>query len=56
VRAIERNRGEIDVAPVGMRLGTAFAGFAPEVAATVIRATGGAKVGDRIGAEHRAKR
>ncbi len=56
VRAIERNRGEIDVAPVGMRLGTAFAGFAPEVAATVIRATGGAKVGDRIGAEHRTKR
>ena len=35
-----------------MRLGTAFAGVAPEVAATVIRATGGAKVGDRIGAEH----
>ena len=41
--------------PSPMRLGTAFAGFAPEVAATVIRATGGAKVGDRIGAEHRVE-
>ena len=56
VRAIERNRGEIDVAPVAMRVGTAFASVAPEVAATVIRASGGAKVGDRIGAEHASKR
>ena len=56
VRAIERNRGEIDVAPVGMRVGTAIASVAPEVAATVIRASGGAKVGDRIGAEHASKR
>jgi uncharacterized protein len=56
VRAVERNRGEIDVAPVAMRIGTAFAGVAPEIAATVIRATGGAKVGDRIGAEHAGKR
>ncbi len=56
VRAIERNRGEIDVAPVGMRVGAAFASLAPEVAATVIRASGGAKVGDRIGAEHASKR
>jgi short-subunit dehydrogenase len=56
VRAIERNRGEIDVAPVRMRVGVAVAGVAPEVAATVIRATGGAKVGDRLGETHAAKR
>ena len=56
VRAIERNRGEIDVAPARMKLGVAFAGVAPEVAATVIRASGGAAVGDRLGATHAPKR
>ena len=29
VRAIERNRGEIDVAPVGLRAGAKAAGLAP---------------------------
>jgi short-subunit dehydrogenase len=44
IRAIERNRSEIDVAPIGLRLGTAFAGLAPEVAATVQRKLGADKV------------
>ena len=35
VTAIEKNRGEIDVAPLTMRLGSTFAGIAPELAATV---------------------
>ena len=56
VKAIERNRGEIDVAPIAMRAGTTVAGLVPEIAAAVIRASGGAKVGDKIGAEHATKR
>jgi uncharacterized protein len=56
VRAVERNRGEIDVAPVAMRLGALFAGVAPEIAATVTRATGAERVGDRFGAGQRSKR
>ena len=56
VRAIERNRGEIDVAPVPMRLGALVAGVAPGVAAAVTRATGGDEVGDQFGAGQRSKR
>jgi short-subunit dehydrogenase len=56
VRAIERNRGEIDVAPVPMRLGALFAGVVPEIAATVQRATGADRVGDQFGAGQRSKR
>lgn len=44
LRAIERDRGEIDVAPVGLKLGAILGGFAPELAATVTRRSGGAKV------------
>ena len=33
VRAIERNRGEIDVAPVSLRAGAMAAGLAPDLAA-----------------------
>jgi short-subunit dehydrogenase len=47
VRAIEHNRSEIDVAPLGLRLGTAFASLAPEVAATVQRKLGADKVASR---------
>ncbi len=36
VRAIERNRGEIDVAPLPLRAGAIFAGVAPELAANVV--------------------
>jgi uncharacterized protein len=56
VRAIERNRGEVDVAPVPMRIGALLAGVAPELAATVTRASGGTRTADDIGAGQRAKR
>jgi hypothetical protein len=56
VRAIERNRGEVDVAPVPMRLGALFAGVAPGIAAVVARATGGERVGDQFGDRQRSKR
>jgi len=48
VRAIERNRGEVDVAPVGLRAGAMAAGLAPDLAATVQRKLGG----QRIAEEH----
>jgi short-subunit dehydrogenase len=41
LRAIERNRGEIDVAPVGLKLGSLLGGVAPETAARVTRKSGG---------------
>jgi len=44
LRAIERNRGEIDVAPIGLKVGTLFGGVAPETAARVTRKSGGADV------------
>jgi uncharacterized protein len=48
VRAIERNLGEVDVAPLGLRLGSAFAGLAPELAAVASRWLGAARVADEI--------
>jgi short-subunit dehydrogenase len=48
VRAIERNLGEVDVAPLGLRLGSAFAGLAPELAAVASRWLGAARVADDI--------
>ncbi len=41
LRAIERNRGEIDVAPVSLKLGSLLGGVAPETAARVTRKSGG---------------
>jgi short-subunit dehydrogenase len=46
VRAIERNRGEIDVAPVGLRAGAKAAGLAPDLAATVSRKLGGQRIAE----------
>jgi short-subunit dehydrogenase len=48
LRAIERDRGEIDVAPVGLKLGALLGGLAPETAAVVTRRSGGAKVADQF--------
>ncbi len=44
LRAIERNRGEVDVAPVGLKVGSLLGGIAPETAARVWRKTGGPDV------------
>jgi short-subunit dehydrogenase len=48
VRAIERDRSEIDVAPIGLRVGTAIASLAPEAAATVQRKLGADKVASQF--------
>lgn len=44
LRAIERNRAEVDVAPASLRAGAAFAGLAPELAARVNRRLGADQV------------
>lgn len=46
IRAIERNRAEVDVAPLSLRAGAAVANLMPELAAAVTRLAGG----DRIAA------
>jgi short-subunit dehydrogenase len=46
VRAIERNRGEVDVAPVSLRAGAMAAGLAPDLAATVQRKLGGQRIAE----------
>jgi uncharacterized protein len=40
LRAIERDRAEVEVAPLTLRVGTAFASLAPELAARVARVMG----------------
>jgi uncharacterized protein len=56
VRAIERDRAEIDVAPLGLRVGAAFAGLAPELSARVQRRLGGTKVADAMARGQQDKR
>lgn len=56
VRAIERDLAEVDVAPVALRVGAAFASVAPGVASAVQRKLGSDGVSDAIDAGHRASR
>lgn len=44
VRAIERNLGEVDVAPVSLRFGSTLAGLAPELSAAITRKSGSDKI------------
>jgi uncharacterized protein len=54
--AIEKNRAEVDVAPLPLRVGAIFAGVAPGISATVTRKTGNDKLAESIAAGHRSKR
>jgi short-subunit dehydrogenase len=56
VRAITADKGEIDVAPVGMRAGTAFAQIAPEISARVAKRLGGDKVAAQLASGQADKR
>jgi short-subunit dehydrogenase len=56
VSAIERNRAEVDVAPVSLRLGSAISGLAPELSARVNRAVGANKVVDQLAESQLTKR
>ncbi len=55
VSAIERNRAEVEVAPVGLRLGTAAAAVAPALSAAVSRRLGSERIAARIVAGQRAE-
>ncbi len=56
VRAVERNRAEIEVAPAGLRAGAAFASLAPHLAATVGRRLGGEQTARDLAAGQLDKR
>jgi short-subunit dehydrogenase len=56
VKAIETNRGEIDVAPVPMRVGAVFGAVAPGVSATLQRKLGSEKISDAMGEAQKIKR
>lgn len=53
VRAIEHNRAEVDVAPLGLRLGASVAGLAPELAARFSRLLGGERIASDLAARQR---
>ena len=56
LRAIERNRSEIDVAPLGLRVGAAVAGLAPELSGRVQRRLGGLRIAESTAKGQRGKR
>jgi len=58
VSAIDRNRAEIDVAPLSMRVGAAIAGLAPRTSAALTRRMGGTKIAEQLAASdyHRGRR
>lgn len=56
ISAIERNRAEVDVAPLSLRLGSALAGLVPELAANVSRRFGAEKIAGDIAAGSASKR
>lgn len=55
-KAIEKNRAELDVAPLTLRLGSTFASVAPEVAASVSRKLGAHKIAGEMAAGNADKR
>ncbi len=56
VTAIEKNRGEVDVAPLPVRAVSMFAGIAPELAAGLTRRIGADKVTAKVAEGQRDKR
>lgn len=54
--AIERNRGEVDVAPLAMRVGAAFAGLAPELSASASRKAGSEQLAGQMAKNQADKR
>ena len=56
IGAVERNRAEVSVAPLALRVGTNFATVFPATAATVTRLTGGDQVARDLAAGQHDKR
>ena len=53
IRGIERGKGEIDVAPLGLRLGVKLAELAPGVSSRIQRRLGAVELGQELGEAHR---
>lgn len=56
VRAVERDKAEIDVAPLPLRVGAAFAGIAPELSGRTSRRLGSTVIAARLAAAQRGER
>lgn len=56
IDAVEHDRAEVGVAPLGLRVGAAFASVAPGLAASVSRRIGGDRVALELAAGQRDKR
>jgi uncharacterized protein len=56
ISAIERDRGEVDVAPLPLRVGAMFAGLAPGLATSFSRRMGSDDISRKFGAGQREKR
>ncbi len=56
VKAIEGNKAEVDVAPLGLRAGAAISGLAPQLSANVSRLLGNERVTRQLAAGQRSKR
>jgi short-subunit dehydrogenase len=56
VKGIEHNRGEIDVAPLPLRISTVFASLTPETAGRVARRIGSDDISRQMAARQRDKR
>jgi uncharacterized protein len=56
LRAVDRNRAEVEVAPIGLRVGASLATVAPELAATISRWMGSEKVSSDLAAGQKSKR
>lgn len=56
IRAIERNRAEVEVAPLALRFGASFASVAPQLAAAVGRRMGSEKIATDLAAGQSTKR
>jgi short-subunit dehydrogenase len=55
ISAIERNRAEVEVAPLGLRVGTAIASVAPALSAAVSRRLGSERIAAQVVAGQRDK-
>jgi short-subunit dehydrogenase len=56
LRAIERNRAEVEIAPIALRIGATVGSLAPGLAEAVKGRLGGAKVAEQLDQGQRAKR
>jgi len=56
ISAIERNRAEVDVAPLALRLGAAFGGLAPSIAAQIARRLGSHEIAATMADRQRSSR